>query len=126
MKNQTIKQLQNYFVIRILCRSTSAVLKRDKGSSNNNDNLGTSKYEAFEWMKNIDPKMIELIENEVGLAFIIYFIYVLLEKAINIGSKSKISDNVMKIIKVKKYIYIMNVKICYQNRGQNYISIFHI
>jgi len=38
---------------------------------NSNTNKDTksspeSKYEGFEWMKNIDPKMIELIENEVS------------------------------------------------------------
>ncbi|XP_066929245.1 fidgetin-like protein 1 [Clytia hemisphaerica] len=44
-------------------RVTKAVLKN---SSNGGGNSKLDeKYEAFDWMKNIDPKMIELIENEI-------------------------------------------------------------
>lgn len=43
--------------------------KRAYGASKNNNNdkkdETSSKYEQYEWMKNIDAKMIELIENEI-------------------------------------------------------------
>lgn len=51
-------------------RITNAVLKRGTGNDSNGQ-FDTSKYEGFEWMKNIEPKMIELIENEVRDIFLI-------------------------------------------------------
>lgn len=41
------------------------------GNSNSNSRANNeikSKYEEYEWMKNIDGKMIELIENEVSVS----------------------------------------------------------
>ena len=57
----TISTLHWFFFVRI----TNAILKRGAGGTDSNGQFDASKYDGFEWMKNIEPKMIELIENEV-------------------------------------------------------------
>ena len=39
--------------------------EKEAYGKNKSESLIDSKYEEFEWMKNIDPKMVELIENEI-------------------------------------------------------------
>ena len=64
-------------------RITNAVLKKSSGGDSNGQ-FDTSKYDGFEWMKNIDPKMIELIENEVGKDTLVLILFFLLFSSMEI------------------------------------------